>query len=217
MPEEILVQVRLKNSGKTIFTNEAGAAAMGDEENMVAENMETAEGTATKKLEETMNELETKNGELETVQSEVEELKGQLSVYKTKLDELLEGDAVGAAAEEMMEEQGEASEILENATTTNEAGEEDEAKKEEVMNSLKGLRGSDLHSAVLGAIGVKIESMTPEGMKGAFKAQHQIANSGGGKKTLSGAKMLGGKQIKVENKQFQSRPAHQRLGFPAAE
>ena len=211
MPGELNVKVRLKNSGKSIFTNEAGAEAMADEENMVAENM----GEGSVKLEDTMNELETKTGEMETLNMEMEELKGQLSVYKQKLDELLDGDAVGEAAENMVMEQEEAGEILENMVYEDD---EDGKKKETVMNSIKGLRGADLHGAVLVALGVKIENMSPDAVRGAFKDQAQIMNSGlaGSKKTtVSGAKMLGKDKMQVENKQFAARPAHQRLGFPA--
>ena len=213
MPDELKVQVRLKNSGKTIFTNEAGAEMLANEENMAAENMEVAEGASSKKLEESMSELETKNGEMEALNGEVEELKGELSVYKEKLDALLDGDAVGAAAEEMMADQEEAGEILENMAPYE--GDEDGKKKEEVMNSIKGLRGAALHSAVLVALGANIENMSSDAVRGAFKAQSQIMNSGlASKKTVAGAKMTGA-HIQVENKQFSARPAHQRLGFPA--
>ena len=117
-----LVKVRLKNTGKFIYVNEEGAAAVEEEEKVSGAN-----------LESTMSELEGKNEELAAVQSEVEELKGELSVYKEKLDALLSEEAVEHAAEEMVEETGEAEEIIENATFLNEKEEEDEKKKEETV------------------------------------------------------------------------------------
>lgn len=208
-----MVRVQLRNSGKFLNMEEDSAKVFEDE----MSNMEEESTTSGKKLEETMNELEVKNGELAALEGETEELKGELSVYKEKLDELLQGDAIEAAAEDMVMEQGEAEEIMENAQMLNEDGSEmKEEEKEGFTNSLKKLRGENLHKAVLSAVGVKVENMSPEALRGAFKAQNQIIKRGGNKKVVAGTKMMNAMTPeKIQNNQPVQRTAHQRLGFPA--
>ena len=194
-------RVKLKNTNRFINVE--------DEE--TAQAIE-AEGTATeevssKNMEETMSELEAKNGELASIQAEVEELKGELSVYKEKLDQLLSEEMIEHAAMEMAGEAGEAEEIIENVM-------DDEKEKEEFKNSLKGLFGSRLHGAVLGACGVQVENMTPEILRGAFKAQSQIIRSGkfANKKVVAGAKVVDHGQ-KHTNSKTTERTVLNRLGF----
>jgi len=160
-----VVKVRLRN-GKFINTDEEGAAA-------IEEDSTTAEVTASKSLEDLMTQVAELNSQIEALQAEAEEGKGELSVYKEKLDELLSDEAVEHAAEELTSERGEGMEILENAF-----GEEEADEKEKVKNSIKGLRGTALHTAVLTACGVKVENMSSEAIRGAFKAQGQLTRSG---------------------------------------
>lgn len=185
MPE--FVRVKLRN-GKYVNTDEEGAKAI--EEDSSATDSEL--GESSKSIETSMKQLEDKNGELADVQSEVEELKGELSVYKEKLEELLSDEAVEAAANEMVAEQGEAEEILENSLIKDGEGNElPQDEKEKVKNSCKGLRGDRLYRHVLGAVGVKVENMSAEGCKGAFKAHSQIIKNGAFKK-VSGVRLMGG-------------------------
>ena len=88
-------------------------------------------------------------------------------------------------------------------------------EKEKFKNSLKKLHGAKLHVAVLNAIGVKTEDMTPEAIRGAFKAQHQIANAMKGKvkpvQKVAGQKMFQntGKPAKTDNME-----TLRKMGFP---
>ena len=187
-----------------------------DEE--AAKEVEASEAASAKNLEETMNQLEEKNGEMAGIQAEVEELKGELSVYKEKLDELLATEAIEHAAAEMVEEQGEATEIMENAVICNEQGEEDEEKKKEFMNSARKLYGTKLHQHVLNSLGVKTDGMTPDALRGAFKAQHQIANAMKARKPSGEKKVAGTKLFNTAQPagavQTGQRTPRQRLGLP---
>jgi hypothetical protein len=174
---KMTVRIKLRNTGKYINVDEEAAPAI------------EAEGDAAEAKTEGMTDkisaLEGKNESLQQLQAEIEELKGELSVYKEKLDELLSEEAVEGAAEGMIEEKGEADEIIENGFPI-----EKEKEKTEFKNSLRKVHGTKLHNAVLTAIGVNTEGMSAEAMKGAFKAQHQIANAMKGKKVVAGAKMI---------------------------
>lgn len=209
-----IVRVRLGNTGKFVNTDEEGAAAIVAEEQASKEAVVEAEAGSGKKLEELMTQVEDLNAQIAALQAEAEEGKGELSVYKEKLDELLSTEAIEQAAEGMVAESAEAEEIIENAAIVNEKGEEDESEKEKVMNSLKGLHGTRLHSAVLTAVGVKVENMSPEAIRGAFKAQHQITNAMRGKKTVVGAKLM---NSMTPNQQTITQPvvrtSRERLGF----
>lgn len=179
-----LVKVRLRN-GRFINTDEEGAKAVEGDKEETAGAITGAEEKSSKTYEQTATELEGKKGELQQLQSEVEELKGQLSVYKEKLEQLLSDEAVEQAATEMVAEADEADEIIENSM-------DDEKKKEELKNSVKGLRGAKLYSTVLAGVGVKIENMSPEGVKGAFKAHSQIIQNmkPSGARKVSGEKLV---------------------------
>jgi hypothetical protein len=217
------VKVRLRNTKRIINTDEEGAAALAEEDGKSQEKEEGAQkeaesakseaGEKGRSLEDAMGELDDKNGSMQQLQEEIEELKGELSVYKEKLDQLLSGDGLEEAAEGMNEEQGEADEILENCAMTAKNGEEKEkvlnCKFKDVTNK-KVHRGTDLHRAVLTACGVKTENMTPPELKGAFKAQNQIVRSNGGKKVVSGTKVVNSMTGGTEGVQ---RTAHQKLGF----
>ena len=177
MSEPKMVRVRLRNTGRYVNVDEESASAIEAEG-------EASEGSG-KKLEETMAELDGKTQEASALQAEIDELKGELSVYKEKLDQLLSTEAIEHAAEEMVQESGEAEEIIENAFGESE---EDKKKKEEVMNSLKGLHGTKLHTHVLNSIGVQTEGMNADAMRGAFKAQHQVRTKIGNRK-VAGTKV----------------------------
>lgn len=214
MAEDKVVRVQLRNSGKILNTDEEGAKMLNEE----YDGMEEGSAASGKQLEEVMTELESKNGELTALQAETEELKGELSVYKDKLDQLLSDSTIEAAAENMIEEQGEATEILANADMYDDQMQNmDEEKAEEFMNSLKRLHGTPLHQATLAAIGVKCENMSPEALRGAFKAQNSIVQKTGGKKTVAGAR-LSNSMIQNNTKVAQraaTRTPMQRLGFGA--
>ena len=204
-----VIKVKLRN-GKYVNTDEEGAAAI-ESDNKESDAKEAGSG---KKLEDSMSELEGKKSDMASLQAEIEELQGELSVYKEKLAQLLSEETIEGAASEMNEEQGQAGEILENAATVDEKGkEEDKEKKVEFKNSLKKLHGPKLYKAVLSKIGVKCENMSPEAMRGAFHAQHQILKSTGGKRFVAGTKIMNANgTIQVDVTQKPARTAHQRLG-----
>lgn len=197
------VRVRLRNTGKIINTDDEGAAALAEEESSAS----ASEESSGKKLEESMSELEVKNQELAQLQAEIEELKGELSVYKEKLDEILSDSTIERAAEEMTAEQGEAEEIIENTLP--------EEEKEKVKNSLKGLHGSKLHQEVLTVCGVRCENMSPESLRGAFKAQHQIISNAKAK-GVAGARFINAmsqKSTTVNPAAVSTRTPMERLGL----
>lgn len=213
--EKKVVRVRLGNTGRFVNTDKEGAAAIAEEEKAT----EGASDESGKKLEQLMKEAEEAKASADAANAELEELKGELSVYKEKLDELLSTEAIEHAAMGMVAEQAEAEEIIENACqkTENEKDEDFEKRKEEVSNSIKGVHGSALHSKVLTACGVKCENMSPEALRGAFKAQAQIANSQKGRRSVSGSRLMnnmapGPKDVVVN--QSTVRTANERLGFP---
>jgi hypothetical protein len=215
MPEtKKLVRIQLANTKRYVNVEEDTATAI-EEETQATEKV-GEESSAS--LEETMSQLETKNAESESLQSELEELKGELSVYKEKLDQLLSGDQIEEAAEGMIEEKEDSEEIIANmAPVENESEEDLEKRKGEVMNSLKGVYGNTLHTTVLTAVGVKCENMSPESLRGAFKAQSQIVKHSGPRKKVAGARMLNADgKVVVENAAPTVRTARQRLGFDKA-
>ena len=174
---KMTVRIKLRNTGKYINVDEEAAP--------VIEADQEAGEAKTEGMTDKISALEGKNESLQQLQAEIEELKGELSVYKKKLDELLSEEAVEGAAEGMIEENGEAEEVIENCFPADK-----EKEKQEFKNSLRKVHGTKLHNAVLTAIGVNTEGMSAEAMKGAFKAQHQIANAMKGKKVVAGAKMI---------------------------
>jgi len=206
-----MVRIKLKYSNKSILMNEEAAEAVEEESTQM-------DG----KLGDLMNELETAQGEKGALEAQIQELEGELSVYKEKLDELLDGqdEMVEEAAANMVAEGEEAEEIMENSPMYNDEGEEveDEEKRMDMMNSIRSVRGTDLHKKVLTTIGIKCDNMTPEHLRGAFKAQHQIASSGKGRKKIAGEKF---NNQMIPNKGDkggaipQQRTALQRLGFGA--
>lgn len=201
------VRIKLRNTGKYVNTDEEGASAIAEEEKTQA----AGEGESSKKLEETMSELEGKNGELATLQAEIEELKGELSVYKEKLDTLLSEESIEHAAMGMIEDQGEANEIIENVIP------DEEKKKEEIKNSIKSLHGVKLYSHILTNCGVNCEGMSPDGLKGAFKAQSQIIKNMKAK-GVTGAHFMNNMTAKSTTaSKVNNRSPKERLGFPVKE
>lgn len=202
--KKMAYRVKLKNTNRFINVEDEETAQAIEAEGAATEEI------SSRNMEETMSELEAKNGELAAVQSEVEELKGELSVYKEKLDQLLSEEMIEHAAMEMASEAGEAEEVIENAV-------EDEKEKEEIMNSIHGLFGSRLHAAVLGACGVQIENASPDALRNIFKAQVQIVRSGrfANKKVVAGSKMFEPTQ-KHTNSKPAERSVLNRLGFKTA-
>ena len=213
MPENTkIVKVKLRN-GRYVNVDEEGAEAIAAD----VKEADAATETSGKKLEDLMKEAEEAKAAAESAQAELEELKGELSVYKEKLDQLLSEESIEHAAMGMVEETGEAEEILENCSIVNEKGEaiEDEKEKEKIANSIKTLHGTRLHSAVLALVGVKCENMSPEALRGAFKAQHQIVKVTGGfanRKHVAGAGLFG-KKTEITNTRLTQRTAQQRLGI----
>lgn len=207
MADVKLVRVRLRNTGRFVNVDEEVAKDL--EENDA--KGEESEAKSSKSMEDTMNQLEGKNGELAQLQSEIEELKGELSVYKEKLDQLLSEESIEHAASEMMEDKEDADEIIENMMDGEEP--EDAKKKEEIKNSLKGVWGASLHQKVLNAIGVKCENMSKEAMRGTFKAQAQIIKAGmtrfNNKRKVAGANMF----KNTKDNPTSERTVGQMLGF----
>jgi hypothetical protein len=225
-----MVRVKLRNTGRYVNVEEEDAKAIENEQDEAAEQTEGAEkdaegakaeaGEKGRSLEDAMGELDDKNGDMQQLQEEIEELKGELSVYKEKLDELLSGDGLEDAADEMNEDQDDAGEIIENVA----ADEKDEEKKEEVRNCRfkntngrkRPLRGEALYRAVLNVCGVAVENMSAEGVRGAFKAHAQILKkfSNKGKvKTVNGVKLINGMASTAVTNNADTRTALQKLGY----
>lgn len=200
-----IVRVQLRNTKRFVNVDEDGAAALAAEDTAAAE-ITQLNG---KKLEDLMQEAEEARAAADSANAQLEELRGELSVYKEKLDELLSTDAIEHAAEQMIEETGEAEAIIENAFSDDA---DDQKKKEEVMNSIKGVYGSKLHNSVLSGVGVKVENMSPEALRGAFKAQAQIANQTKGRKVVVGTKLMNGAAVAAASVPAQ-RTARERLGL----
>ena len=203
--EEPMVKYKLAN-GKYVNVDEEAAGTI-----------EESEGASGKSLEALMAQVEDLNQQIAALQGEAEEGKGELSVYKEKLDELLNPELLEAAAGEMVEEKGEAEEIIENAF------EEKNEEKDEIQNSIKGLYGTKLHTAVLTAVGVKCENLSPEVLKATFKAQHQITNAMKAKRLaapapakVAGAKMFNAQKTPPGSESRPQRSAMERLGFKKA-
>jgi hypothetical protein len=210
------VKVKLRN-GKYINTDEDGAAVVADDTTAT----ETKEVGSGKQLEDLMAQCEDLKAAKAESDAQLEEVRGELSVYKEKLDQLLSEETIEAAAGEMNAEQGEASEILENSTLVDDKGKEvtEDAEKDKIKNSIKALHGQKLHSAVLSSIGVKCENMSPEALRGAFHAQHQVLNTlgGAGRKVVAGTKLMNSTVAKdgqvITTTQ---RSGHDRLGIKKA-
>ena len=201
--EKTLVRVKLRN-GRYINTDDEGAAAVADDTGAA----EASEAESSKTVEQLIEEISAKNEELAAMQGEVEELRGQLETFKSKIDELLDAGGLEAKAEEMNVEQEEAGEIISNMDP-----EEDDQKQEEFKNSIKKLHGFSLHAAVLTRLGMKIENMSPDAMRGAFSANLVIAKKMGEKKgAVSGSKLFQNRGDGVVG-QSKQRTGHERLGF----
>ncbi len=203
------IRIRLPRTGRFINTDDEGAREM---ENEMAEEQK-ANQKMTQSYEDAVGQLEEKTQSLAALQTEVETLKGELMTYKKKLDELLSEEAVEHKVMERLGDLEGADEIVENCQMKNEDGSDmAEDKKQEFKNSLRKLHGAKLHEAVLRAVGIRIENMSPEAIRGAFSAQRQILKAFGGV-TVSGNRMTqqvfqnsggsGGKQYN----------AHEILGF----
>lgn len=181
-----LVKVKLLN-GRYINVEEDAAKEIEGDQAAAAEK----EAGSGKKLEELMKQVEELNAQIAELTAQAEEGKGELSVYKEKIDELLAAETQEAAAEQMVEERGEADEIIENVTA-----DMPPEKKEEIKNSLlkdgRRLYGEPLKRAVLAASGVKCENMSPAEVNGAFRAQREMIKNGFGKKAVAGAKFVAG-------------------------
>ena len=203
------VKVRLRNSKKIINTDEEGAAAIAEEEAVATE----ASTESAKTLEACMAECEALTQQCAECNAALEECKGELSVYKEQLDALLSTEAIEHAAEGMIEEQGEAEEILENMAGHVAKPEEQEKIKNARFCNGKPLRGEALHRAVLTQCGVNVENMSAPAVAGAFKAQNQIVKARGTQRVVSGAKLVNTMQNSADPI---TRSAHQRLGIPGA-
>jgi hypothetical protein len=96
----------------------------------------------------------------------------------------------------------------------NENGEEDDTKKEEVMNAIKKARGEKLHDLILRSLGVDTRGMNPDAKKGAFKAQNMIAKKMP-KRNVSGTKIMN-MQRETNGAGGKQRHPLERLGFKVA-
>ena len=202
MADDKLVRVKLRN-GRFINTDEEGAQAVAADTTATEE--EASESS--RSVEQLVEELAAKNEELAAIQAEAEELKGQLETFKAKIDELLSEGGLAAQAEQMNVEQEEAGEVIANMSP-----EEDDKKKEEFKNSIKKLHGAALHTAVLTHMGMKVENMSPDALRGAFAANVTIARTMKGLgKAVSGSKLFQNKSDAVV--QTTQRTGHERLGF----
>lgn len=217
-----MVRVTLPRTGRFINTDEDGARALEEEhkkadesEEKVKNEADTAKKEADEKgrsFEKVSSELEGKKSESDGLKKEVDALKGEMDVYKKKIDELLSDEATEKKAEEMNEEQGDSDEIIENCPVKNEKGEEMKDKeKEEFKNSLRKLHGPKLHAAVLKATGMKIENMSPDALKGAFKAVRSLVGKG---TTVAGANLTRGMFNNTTSGVGERKGSvHSRLGF----
>ena len=201
--EKPIVRVKLRN-GRFINTDDEGAAAIADDTGAA----ETSEAESSKTVEQLIEEMSAKNEELAALQGEVEELKGQLETFKSKIDELLSEGGLEEVAEEMNVEQEEAGEVIANMSP-----EEDEKKQEEFKNSLKKMHGTKLHTAVLTHLGMKVENMSPDTLRGAFMANVQIARMKGGKKGVVAGSGIFQNRTDVVVTPPKQRTGHERLGL----
>lgn len=202
---KMTVRIKLRNTGKYVNVDEEVAPA-------IEEDGDAGEAKAAG-MTDKISQLEGKNADLEALQAEIEELKGELSVYKEKLDELLSEEAIEHAAEGMVEETGEAEDIMANALPE---PEDNDKKKEmdEFKNSLKKLHGAQLHTAVLTALGVKVENMSAEAKRGAFKAQHQVCKMINNRtKPVAGTAMLQNQKMVPDGQGPVQRTNLEKLGF----
>ena len=193
MADQTLVKVKLPHTGRYIFLNEGDVKEFEEDGKKREEEDRKKEmdGAAKdKSVEEKMKEHESLKAEFDAMKKELEESKGELAVIKKQLEELLKDETVEKKAGEMNEEQGEADEIIENCELKNEAGEElDEKKKDEFKNSYRKLHGTKLHDVVLKVAGIKIENMSADAKRGAFKALVAISAKAGGTK-VAGTKLM---------------------------
>ena len=186
MADQTLVRVKLPRTGKFLNVDEEGARNIEEEQKKGEVDGEAKD----KSVEEKMKEHESLKAEFDAMKKELEESKGELAVIKKQLEELLKDETVEKKAGEMNEEQGEADEIVENCELKNEAGEElDEKKKDEFKNSYRKLHGTKLHDVVLKVAGIKIENMSADAKRGAFKALVAISVKAGGTK-VAGTKLM---------------------------
>ena len=199
--EKKLIRVKLKNTGRYVNVEEE-----------IAEELENEEAAVSKSFEEVVNELTEKKTEAESLQATIDELQGQIAAFQKQLDDLLDDGRVEEAAQEMVAEQSEAEEILENTALVNESGEEDDKKKDEVMNTIKKLRGEKLHTAILNAIGIDVNGKNADWKKGAFKSQHMICNRRKDKK-VAGAKIFNSFPKQTSTGVVDQRTDLQKLGY----
>ena len=88
----------------------------------------------------------------------------------------------------------------------------DDKKKDEVMNTIKKLRGEKLHTAILNAIGIDVNGKNADWKKGAFKSQHMICNLRKDKK-VAGAKIFNSFPKQTSTGVVDQRTDLQKLGY----
>ena len=209
-----MIRIKLANTGKFVNVDEETASALEAEQTAAEAKVGEEKVTSGKKVDELISQVEELNAEIAKLQAEADESKGELSVYKEKLDELLSEEAIEHQAMEMAAESADADEIIENAA----ACMEDEKKAEEFKNGferlgntgLHKLRGSELQSTVLNAIGMNVENMSPGEIKGAFRVHHQMAIANRSKrvenkKSVAGAALFQNKDEKGVSQILQNR------------
>lgn len=172
-----LVRVQARNTKKYMNMDEESADVYA-EETSATDDKETK---ATENMAEMQGEMDTYKqnmGETEQLLARIQELEGELAVYKQQAEVMPSNDQqIEEAALNMVAETGEAREILEGSElVTNEGCPMDEKQSKEFMNSIPSIHGDALRKTVLTAVGIKVENMSPEALKGAWSARKQITN-----------------------------------------
>lgn len=201
-----LVRVQARNSKKYLNMDEDSAELYAEESGELDEDE--------KKYNKTMEDWgleKTANAELEqNLQARIKELEGEVAAYKQHMEAMGDQNAIEQAARDMVMEQGEAGQILENSEIMNTDGTKmDNVASKEFMNSIKSIHGENLHKSVLSAVGIKIENMNSDALKGAWSVRKQIANTP--VKKVAGQEMLN--KMAIDIPEHKVRTARERLGI----
>lgn len=161
--ETKLVRVPAYSKGRFLNMDEPSATVYADEAKDFAS------------MQASLDTMQEKEQDLEVLRKRCSELEGELSVYKQKMEAMGDDSAIEKAAEEMLADQKDASEMIKNEKLVGENGttmDAGEIKKYE--NSISSIHGDKLRASVLKSVGVNIGGMSPEAIKGAWSAKLQI-------------------------------------------
>lgn len=214
--EKDIIAYRLP-TGETIRVMNADVNTLSkcltDVETVRAQNQE---GGAS--LEKALAEVERLNGEMASLQSEKDKYMGEVTALKEKIDAVLDPEYLEGEATAMMEEREDAGAIMETVTNPED--------KEEVYNSLKGLRGHDLKLHVVKTVRAanKAPDLTEEqaanegyvtGLYDSYKETAKTVkaqNSRKGSQERLGFKVVGAEAVQARNSKT-TKSAHEKLGF----